>query len=121
MIERHNSITQAKFQRNNAKLYFPVVTLYINDNIEFLENIKEGFKRKVHWNKYISKIIIQTKNNDLDYLIDSTLRNVNRLYVISFKNDIDYPTRYSFNKYYILLVKIKDFNALINSKTFSDQ
>ena len=62
LIERHNSITQATFQKNNAKLYFPVVTLYINDNIEFLENIKGGFKRKVHWNKYISKIIIQKKN-----------------------------------------------------------
>ena len=27
------------------KLYIPVVTLPINDNIKFLENIKQRFKR----------------------------------------------------------------------------
>ena len=31
--------TGATFQLNNDKLYFPVVTLSINDNIKFLENI----------------------------------------------------------------------------------
>ena len=36
--------TRATFQINNAKLYVPVVTLSINDNIKSLENIKQGFK-----------------------------------------------------------------------------
>ena len=35
--------TGATFQINNAKLYVPVVTLSKNDNIKFLENIKQGF------------------------------------------------------------------------------
>ena len=35
--------TGVKFQINNTKLYVPVVNLSINDNIKFLENIKEGF------------------------------------------------------------------------------
>ena len=39
--------TSAIFQINNAKLYVPVVTLSINDNIRFLENIKQGFKRTI--------------------------------------------------------------------------
>ena len=39
--------TSATFQINNAKLYVPVVTLSINDNIKFLENIKQGFKRTI--------------------------------------------------------------------------
>ena len=39
--------TKAIFQINNAKLYVPVVTLSINDNIKFLENLKQGFKRTV--------------------------------------------------------------------------
>ena len=43
--------TRATFQINNAKLYFPVVTLSINDNIKFLENIKQGFKITISWNK----------------------------------------------------------------------
>ena len=35
--------TGATFQINNAKLYVPVVTLSINNNIKFLANIKQGF------------------------------------------------------------------------------
>ena len=36
------STTEARFQINNVKLYVPVVTLFINDSIEFLENLKQG-------------------------------------------------------------------------------
>ena len=34
----------------------------------------------------------------------------------SFKNGDINPARYSFNKYYMPLVEIKDFNVLINNK-----
>ena len=65
--------TGTKFQINNAKLFVPVATLFINDNIRFLKSIKLGFKRAISWNKYISEITRQTKNNNLEYLIDPTL------------------------------------------------
>ena len=39
--------TGAIFQINNAKLYVPVVTFSVNDNIKFLENIKQRFKRTI--------------------------------------------------------------------------
>ena len=108
------------FQLNNAKHYVPVVPLSINDNIKFLENIKQGFKRTTSSNKCRSEIATQTKNNNLDYLIDPPLRNINRLFLLSFKNGDDGPTRYSFDEYYISLVEIKEFNALINYKPFFD-
>ena len=54
-------------------------------------------------------------------MIDLTFRNINRLFVLSFKNGYNDPTRYSFVKYYMLLVEIKDFNALIGNKPFFDQ
>ena len=41
---------------NNAKLYVPVITLSITDNIKFLENIKERFKITISWSRYRSKI-----------------------------------------------------------------
>ena len=53
-----------------------------NDNTKFLENIKQGFKRTVSWNKNRSEITAQTKNNNLDYLIDPTFRNINILSVL---------------------------------------
>ena len=91
--------TSATFQINNAKIYVPVVTFSVNDNIKFLENIKQVFKRTISWNKYRPEITTQTKNNNLDYLIDPTFRNINRLFVPSFKNGNDDPTRDSFDKY----------------------
>ena len=102
-------------------LYVQVATLSINNNNKFFENIKQGFKRTISWNKYRSEIITQTKNNNLDYLTDPTFRNINRLFVLSFKNGNDDLARNSFDKYYMPLVEIKDFNALVDKKTFFDQ
>ena len=53
--------TTAIFQINSAKLYVPVSKLSVNDNIKFLENIKQGFKRTVSWKKFESEITTQTK------------------------------------------------------------
>ena len=78
MEQLATAATEATYQINNAKLYVLVVTLSINDNIEFLE-IKQGFKRTISWNKYRSELITQPENNNLAYLIDPTFRNVNRL------------------------------------------
>ena len=100
------------------KLYVPVVTLSSDDSIKFLENIKQVFKRTISWKKYRSEIPTQPKSNNLDYLIDPKFININRLFVIFFKNGDNDPTRYSFNKNYMPLVEIKDFNALIDNKPF---
>ena len=51
----------------STKLYVPAVTLSINYNIKFLENIKVRL------------------SDTLDYLIDPKLRNINRLFFLSFK------------------------------------
>ena len=52
--------TSATFQMNNSKYYIPAVTLSVND-ITFLENIKQGFKRTITWNKHRSEITTQPK------------------------------------------------------------
>ena len=53
--------TRAAIQINNAKLYVAVVTLSTNDNIKFLENIKQRFKRTISGNKYRFKITAQPR------------------------------------------------------------
>ena len=115
LIEDDN-ITDVRFTITSTKLYVPVVTLSINDNIEFLENIKQGFKRTISWNKYRSEITQQAKNNNLDYLIDPTIRNINKLFVLSFKNGENDPTMKSLYKYYMPLVEISSFLLLRSSK-----
>ena len=53
-------------------------------------------------------------------MIDPTFKNINRLFVLSFKNSDNTPTRNYFDKYYIPLVEIKDFYVLIENKPFFD-
>ena len=59
----------------------------------------------------------QSKNSNLNYLIDPTFTKVNRLFVLSFENEND---RTSFSKYYVPNVQIKDFNVLIDEKSLFD-
>ena len=54
-------------------------------------------------------------------MIDPTFRNINRLFVLSFKIGNNDLTKLSFDKYYIPLVEIKDFNVLIDNKLFFNQ
>ena len=93
----------------------------VNDNTKFLENINQGFKRILPWNKYIFALTSQSKNKNLDYLIHPIFRNINRLFVLLFKNGNDGATRNSFDKYYMSVEEIKDFNALIDNTPFFDQ
>ena len=104
LTKHHNNKTGVGFIITSTKLFVPVLS--INDNINFLENVKQGFKRTITWNKYRSEITALPKNNNLNYLIDPTFR----LFVLSFKNGNNDSTRYSVDKYYMLLTEIKDFN-----------
>ena len=40
------------------------------------------------------------------------------MFVLLLKNGNNNPTRNSFDKYYMPLVEVKDFNALIDNKPF---
>ena len=61
---------------------------------------------------------IQNNNNNLNYLIDPTFTNVNRLLVLSFARTNAGDNRDSFSDYYVQNVEIKDFNVLIDGKSF---
>ena len=72
-------------------------------------------KRRIKWNKYRLEITNQTKYDNLYYLIDPTFTKINRLFVLSFKIEED---RTSFSEYYTLTVEKKDFNVVIDGKSF---
>ena len=67
---------------------------------------------------------VQSNNNNLNYLIDPTFTNINRLFVLSFErideNNIKKDCKDSFSHYYVPIVQIKDFNVLIDGKSFFD-
>ena len=61
---------------------------------------------------------IQPQNNNLNYLIDPTFTNVNKLFVWSFSRNNAGDNRDSFSDYYVPNVRIKHFNVLINGNSF---
>ena len=63
---------------------------------------------------------IQHQNNNLNYLINPTFTNVNRLFVLSFPTNNNADSRYSFSTYYVPKVKVNEFNVLIDEKSFFD-
>ena len=54
---------------------------------------------------------IQPQNNNLNYLIDPTVMNVNRLFILPFPRNNNTDSRYSFSNYYVPKVQIKDCNV----------
>ena len=98
-------------------MYVPAVTSSTEDDNKLLEQIKKGFKRTIKGNKYRSEVTKQAKTSNLNYSIDPTFNKGNRLFVLSFENEEDGT---SFSKYYTPNVEIKDFNVLIDGKSFFD-
>ena len=109
-----------EFKIRDTKLYVPVVILSKENDTKLLEQLKSEFKKTIKWNKYRSQLTIQQQNNNLNYLIDPTFTNVNRLFVLSFTRNNAGDNRYSFSDYYEPNVEIKYFNVLIDGKSFSD-
>ena len=61
---------------------------------------------------------IQPQNNNLNYLINPTFTNVNRLFVLSFPKNNNTDNRDSFSDYYVPNIETKGFNVLIDGKVF---
>ena len=62
-----------------------------------------------------------SKNSNLDCMIDPTFINISMLFVLSSKNSGSNATRDFQSLYYMPLVEIKDFSVVINNKPFFDQ
>ena len=74
----------ANFAITATKLYVPLVT---HENTKLFQQLKPAFQDTIIWNKYQSKSTIKAKNQFLDYLIDQSSQEINRLFVLSFEND----------------------------------
>ena len=104
--------------KSKSKFYVPVVTLSTQENIKLLKQLEFGFKRTINWNKYLAKTTNQGRNRSLDLLIDPSFQGVNRLFVLSFKDD---NGRKSYKQYYLPTVEIKNYNVMIDGRNFFDQ
>ena len=58
-----NDAKAATFAITDSKLYVPAGTLSTQDNVKLLQQLKSGFKRKINWKKYQSKVTIQSPSS----------------------------------------------------------
>ena len=61
---------------------------------------------------------MERPDQDLDYLIDTSFLGVNRFFVLSFENKAQ---RISDKRHYFSTVEIKNYNVIIDGKSFFDQ
>ena len=122
----NNNNNKTTFQITSTKLYVPIVTLSVKDNVHLTKQLNEGFKRSVYWNEYKSKI--ETKNLDnvniTRFPVDATFEEVNRLFVLAFNNadgNANQVKRDSHRKYFPRRVDIIKYNVLIDGRNFYDQ
>ena len=113
LVDAINTPSEIKCTVTDCKMYVLVVTLQAEYENKLYEELKTGITVAVTWNKNRSQIVNQPSTNNLNYLIDPTFNNVNRLFVLAFENKED---RSSFEKYYTLTVEIKDYNVIIDGQ-----
>ena len=119
----------ATFKITDAKLYVPVVTLSTEDNAKLTEQLSEGFKRPVYWNKYKvidNKVVEITDANaekHIRELLDSSYQGVKRLFVFAYDNTAgnNQVSVDSFKKYFLPRVKIENYNIEIDGRNFYNQ
>ena len=75
------------FAKTDTKLYVPVVTLSTQENTKLHQQLKSGFKRVINWNKYLSKPESFRRNANLNYLVETSLHGINRLFTLAFEGD----------------------------------
>ena len=118
VVNAINRPKDLKFSVTDCKLHVPVVTLQTEYQNKLYKEFKTGISIDFTWSKYRSQMINQT--NNLNFLIDPTFNNVNRLFVLAFQNQEDIKSFYTqyHKKYYIPTVEIKDYNVIIDGEPF---
>ena len=114
-VNASNRPEDLKFSITDCKMYVPVLTLHAKYQNQLYKELTTGITIDFKWSKYRSQMINETATNNLNFLIDPTFNNVNRLFVLAFPNEED---RRSFSNYYTPTVEIKDYNVIIDGEPF---
>ena len=119
----------ATFKITDTKLYFPIVTLSIEDNSKLSKLLNEGFKRPIYWNEYkvtpntIAEIAAVNEEKYITELLDLSCQGVKRLFVLAYNNTAgnDQVSVDSYKKYFLPRFKIENYNTEIDGRNFYDQ
>ena len=74
-----------------------------------------GFKGTINWNEFQSKVTTERQNKYLDYLINLGFQGLKRHFILSFENNAYRPGHIG---YFLPKVEIKDYDLMVNVKSF---
>ena len=109
------------FAITDTNFYVLVATLSTQGRVKLLNQLESGFKVKINWNKYQSKVTQQTRNKNFDFLIDPSFQGVNRDFRylnIHLKIGIFDKVK---KKKFLPTVEIRDYNVMIDGRNFFNQ
>ena len=106
------------FAITGTKLFAPVVTLWTQDNIKLLKQLKIEFKWKIFGNKFLSKVSTQTENQHLDYFIDPSFQGMNRYFILSFGANAEQREH---TESFLPKKNTIDYHNVIDGRNFFDQ
>ena len=109
------------FTIKDRKLYVPVITLSARDNQKLSKLLSKGFERSVYWKKYKTKHDNKDTTNKFRYFLEWNFVEVNRLFVLVYTSHADNAKWFNGRKYYLPKSTIKNYNVIINGKSFYDQ
>ena len=85
-------VNSATFKITNVKLYLPVVTLSVGDNLKLTKQSDKGFKRSAYWKEYKvidnKKVEITNANDEepMRELLSSSYQGVKILFALAYDN-----------------------------------
>lgn len=104
-----------------TKLYTPDVILSSKENKKLLKLLNKKFEISVYWSEYKAKKENKNIINKYRCFIESNFLGVDGLFVLFYWNATDNAKKYGAKKYYLPKGLIKNFNAIVNRKSFYDQ
>ena len=109
------------FAITDTNFYVLVATLSTQGRVKLLNQLESGFKVKINWNKYQSKVTQQTRNKNFDFLIDPSFQGVNRDFrYLNIHLKIGIFDKVKKN-IFLRTVEITHYNVMIDGRNFFNQ
>ena len=105
----------------DTKLYVPEVTLSARYNLKLLKLHSKGVERSVYWNEYKTKNENKNTANENRYFLKSNFFGVTILFFLVYSNQDGDSKRLKVKRYYLPKRIIRNYNVIINGKSFYDQ
>ena len=113
-----NTVDQPDNANNDNADKFTFCNLISKKQSKLSKLFSKGFERSVYWNEHKTKSGKKNTTNEFRYFLLSNFARVNRLFVLVYPDRNNESKRFFIRKCYLPKGIIKNYNVIINGKTF---